>query len=245
MARSRDDRPPGAAPSSAAPPAVPSGGIAADPEGPGAPEEGRPGLLIALEGIDGSGKSTQARLLKETLEARGLEAAIFREPGDTPQGDRIRRLFQEGRTATPEEEMRLFLEDRRLDVRDNIGPALAAGKVVVMDRYYFSSMAYQGALGLDPREIRRANEAFAPRPDLTLVLDVPPDTGVARIHARRDVPNSFERTEYLARVRELFLSFCDGDVVCIDATGEPEAVGREIWRRVERLLRYRGMLEER
>ncbi len=205
----------------------------------------RSGALIALEGIDGSGKSTQARRLCSALEERGLPTVFLHEPGNSEYGDRIRQLFERGRSVSPEEEMRLFLEDRRIDVRDNILPALAAGSVVVMDRYYFSSMAYQGALGLDPERIREENEEFAPRPDLTVILDVLPDTGVTRIRARRDVPNSFERVDYLVQVREMFLTFCSDDVVRVDATGDEDAVQREIQEQVEKLLSARGMLPPR
>jgi len=200
------------------------------------------GALIALEGIDGSGKSTQARRLCAALQERGLSTLLLHEPGDSEYGDRIRQLFEHGRSVSPEEEMRLFLEDRRIDVRDNILPALAAGSVVVMDRYYFSSMAYQGALGLDPDLIREKNEAFAPRPNLTLILDVIPDTGVTRIRARRDVPNSFERADYLLQVREIFLGFCSSDVVRVDASGDVDTVRKEIQQLVGKLLTARGLL---
>lgn len=204
--------------------------------------EQRAGLLIALEGIDGSGKSTQARRLAQALRERGIEAVVFREPGDSVHGDRLREQFEHGRTLSPEEEMRLFVEDRRIDVRDNIGPSLAAGKIVILDRYYFSTMAYQGALGIDPEAIRAENEAFAPRPDLTLVLDVAADTGVARVRGRRDVPDSYEGADYLARVRELFVSFCDGDLLRVDASSDEATVAAEIWHHVADLLRTRGLL---
>ncbi len=142
--------------------------------------------LIALEGIDGSGKSTQARLLCDQLRAVGVDAVVFREPGDSEFGDKLRQQFRHGRTVSPEEEARLFIEDRRIDVGDNIRPALAAGKVVIMDRYYFSTMAYQGALGLDADQLRESNESFAPRPDLTLILDLPAEVSVERIRASRE-----------------------------------------------------------
>ena len=199
------------------------------------------GVLIAFEGIDGSRKSTQARRLCAALEGRGLRTLLLHEPGDSEYGNKIRQLFEHGRSVSPEEEMRLFLEDRRIDVRDNILPALAAGSVVVMDRYYFSSMAYQGALGLDPELIRIKNEEFAPRPDLTLILDLVPDTGVARIRARRDVPNSFERADYLLRVRQMFLTFCGDDVVRVDASGDLDAVQEEIQELVGKLLSTRRL----
>lgn len=190
------------------------------------------GTLIALEGIDGSGKSTQTERLRAALQALGVEAVVFREPGDSEYGDKLREQFRDGRTVAPQEEARLFIEDRRIDVRENILPSLAAGKVVIMDRYYFSTMAYQGALGLDAEELRQTNEAFAPRPRLTLILDVPPDTSAERIRASRDAPDSYEGVEYLAKVRQLFLGFCDGDVVAVDATAGEEELGGEILRRV-------------
>ena len=200
------------------------------------------GILLALEGIDGSGKSTQARWLRDALEARGLRAVVLREPGDSEYGDKLRQQFSEGRTVTPAEEVRLFVEDRRIDVRDNILPALAALQVVVMDRYYFSTMAYQGALGLDPESLRQENEEFAPRPDLTLILDVDPATSLGRIESSRESPDSYEGADYLARVRDLFLSFCDGAVVSIDAAGGEAEVQAAIWDQVEGLLRERGLI---
>lgn len=198
------------------------------------------GTLIALEGIDGSGKSTQACWLRDRLEASGRPVAVFREPGDTEFGDRLREIFRGDRDVSREEEMRLFVEDRRIDVHDNILPALAQGKVVLMDRYYFSTMAYQGALGIDPEEIRAVNEAFAPRPHLTLILDLPAEVGAERIRAARGSQDSFEGVEYLKRVRELFLSFATDDVRVIDAVVEPEVVGGAIWRQVEAFLERRG-----
>ncbi len=195
------------------------------------------GSLIALEGIDGSGKSTQVRLLCEQLRASGADAVVFREPGDSEFGDKLRQQFRDGRTVSPVEEARLFVEDRRIDVRDNIVPALAAGKVVIMDRYYFSTMAYQGALGLDADELRRTNESFAPRPDLTLILDLPAATSVERIRASGEAPDSYEGTEYLQRVRELFLGFCDGDVVRVDATVGVEKLAAEVLGKVLAILK--------
>ena len=185
-------------------------------------------ILVALEGIDGSGKSTQAHLVRDALEARGVDAVVYREPGDSEFGDKLRQQFCDGRTVSPQEEADLFIEDRKIDVRDKILPALAAGKLVVMDRYYFSTMAHQGALGLDVEELRECNEAFAPRPHLTLILDVPAETSAARIHASREAPDSYEGVEYLSRVRDLFLSFVDGDVVAVDATVSTEELAAEV-----------------
>lgn len=190
------------------------------------------GILIALEGIDGSGKSTQAKRLRDRLEASGIPAIVFKEPGDSPFGDKLRQQFRDGRSVSPDEEAQLFIEDRRIDVRDNIGPSMAAGKVVIMDRYYFSTMAYQGALGLDVEALRKTNEAFAPRPDVTLILDLPQEVSLERIRASRDAPDSYEGAEYLGRVRALFLGFRAADVVAIDATVGAEELEGEIFTRV-------------
>lgn len=185
----------------------------------------RSGLLVALEGIDGCGKSTQARWLVERLNELGHRAVTFREPGDSVYGRELRRIFVEGRDITPEREMELFLEDRRIDVRDNIAPALAAGKIVIMDRYYLSSVVYQGVLGLGFERVQEANEAIAPRPDLTLILDIGVDEARKRIRAARGGTNTFEGAEYLEQVRDAYIAYVDGDSIRrVNAVGTAEEV---------------------
>lgn len=163
------------------------------------------GLFIVIEGIDGTGKSTQARRLAAWLEAQGREVVVSREPTDGPWGRRLRESAASGRLS-PAEELDHFLKDRRQHVEELIVPSLAAGKVVILDRYYFSTMAYQGCRGFDPAEIRRLNEAFAPQPDLLLILDLDVDTALERIGTRGDSANEFERRDALQRCREIFLS---------------------------------------
>ena len=195
------------------------------------------GSLIALEGIDGCGKSTQAHRLVDALVDRGERAVTFREPGDSEYGRELRRVFVEGRDISPEEEMRLFLEDRRIDVRDNIAPSLASGCHVVMDRYYLSSVVYQGALGLDPVMIREKNEAIAPRPDLTLILDLPVDIALQRIAASRGQANSFEGREYLEKVRTLYRGyFHEPAIESVDASRAPDEVHQALLSRILRLV---------
>lgn len=194
------------------------------------------GVLIAIEGIDGAGKTTHAARLMDGLNGRDVQAVVFSEPGKSPYGDKIRELSRNGRVASPEEEMELFLKDREIDVRDNIVPALARGKFVIMDRYYFSSMAYQGALGLDPATIRRRNEVFSPRPDLTMILDIDPRKSIKRIYARKDKPNHFEREDYLRSVRELFHTFLSSDVTLVDSDRPIEAVHATVWESVLALI---------
>lgn len=180
----------------------------------------RKGLFIVIEGIDGTGKSTQARRLGEWFIAQGREVVISREPTDQPWGRKLRESAATGRLS-PEDELQYFLKDRRQHVEELIAPSLAAGKVVILDRYYFSSMAYQGARGFDPAEIRRLNEEFAPVPDLLLILDLDVDSAYSRIGARGDSANEFEKRESLERCREIFLSLKDEPFVrVIDSHGD-------------------------
>jgi dTMP kinase len=177
------------------------------------------GVLIVLEGIDGTGKSTQARRLAAHLEGKGLSTLLTQEPTDGPAGVEIRKIIQSGRHGiSPEEEYRLFVQDRREHVEQVLKPALREGKVVILDRYYFSTMAYQGALGIDTGRILRENEAFAPRPDLLIVLDLTPEEAVSRIEKKRgELPNNFEGTEYLSRVRSIFQTLKGPRVIHVPA----------------------------
>ncbi len=192
----------------------------------------RKGSLFVLEGIDGAGKSTQARSLRRRLRARGYDAVSLREPTRGRYGREIRRKAKEIGSLTPEEELELFLKDRRENVERNIAPALASGKVVVLDRYYFSTIAYQGAKGLDPGRIRRRNERFAPRPDLVFILDLPAAAGLGRISGRKSRDVLFERAGYLRRVRRFFEEMRGKTVVHLDAGRDRKEIGGMILRRV-------------
>ncbi len=191
-------------------------------------DESRRGKLILFEGIDGAGKTVQQERSARWLSSKGYPVLTLCEPTHGPAGLKLRRSAAHGR-LTPEEELNLFLEDRRWNVETNIIPALQAGKMVLLDRYYLSSMAYQGARGLDPEMIRRKNEAFAPKPDLILLLDLEPDIALERIKRNRgELPNLFEKRDYLHRVRQIFLSLKDPQLVRIDAARSVEEVWREV-----------------
>ena len=186
------------------------------------------GLFIVIEGIDGTGKSTQARRLGESFQSQGREVVLSREPTDGPWGKRLRESASTGRLS-PEDELQYFLNDRRQHVDELIKPALAEGKVVILDRYYFSTMAYQGARGFDPLEIRKRNEEFAPVPDLLLILDLDVDTAHTRIGVRGDTTNEFEKRENLMRCREIFLSLKDEPFVrVIDSEGTLDEVAMKV-----------------
>jgi dTMP kinase len=186
------------------------------------------GLFIVIEGIDGTGKSTQVRNLGAWFETQGREVVLSREPTNGPWGRKLRQSAATGRLS-PENELGYFLNDRREHVEELIKPALDAGKVVILDRYYFSTMAYQGARGFDPAEIRRMNEAFAPLPDLLLILDLDVDTAHQRIGQRGDSANEFEKRESLEKCREIFLSLRDEPFArVVDASGSLDEVSSKI-----------------
>ncbi len=198
----------------------------------------RRGVLVAFEGIDGAGKSTQVEMLRRHLEGAGYAVVTLQEPTDGPWGRRIKELSLADRPSlSPEEELELFVKDREEDVRTNIQPALEKKCVVLMDRYYFSSMAYQGARGLDPEQIRNQNEAFAPRPDLVIVLLLSPTAGIRRIESERRRNTYFEREKYLEKVQEIFRQTRGPNVHHLDAAKSPKNTHLRVRELTEKVLR--------
>jgi dTMP kinase len=185
------------------------------------------GFLLALEGIDGAGKSVQARAVGAALMARGLEVVLTREPTNGPWGRRLRESAAQGRLS-PEDELHAFLEDRKQHVAELIRPSLETGKVVITDRYYFSTVAYQGARGFDPGELLRMNEAIAIEPHLLVLVDLDPQTSLARIGHRDGRANEFETVAQLARSREIFLSIRKPCPLRLDGRGAPAELRDEI-----------------
>ncbi len=198
------------------------------------------GLFIVFEGLDGAGKTTQVSLLCERLCQDGFEVRRLKEPTDGPWGKKIRHMAQHGRDeVSPETELAWFLKDRRQDVEQNIRPALARGQVVVLDRYYFSTIAYQGARGCDPEQIRQRNEAFAPPPNLLFLLDIPPNQGLERVQQDR-TPDEFEQLEYLERVSAFFARMDFAYLRRIPATLNAEVIHDRIWGDVKTALTQRS-----
>jgi dTMP kinase len=217
-------------------------------------------VLIVLEGAEGAGKTTQLALLAARLRSAGNEVLTLREPGGTPLGDSIRGLLLDpsGDIVAGAEAL-LFLASRAQLVKTEIDPALARGVVVLMDRFFLSTYAYQiDGRGLDERLVRPANElATGGRvPDLTLVLEIPANEGLARASKRSGhdrIEGSGE--EFHSRVENAFERFGHGDwqrdhpecgpVVRIDGRGAPEAVHAGICEALARNLPERfGMLME-
>jgi dTMP kinase len=162
------------------------------------------GLLIDVEGIDGSGKTTHINLIKNWLESLGCKVITLKEPTQGKYGSLIAKLASE-KNLSSEQELDLFIKDREEDVTNNIIPALDAGEIVIMDRYYYSNIAYQAARGLDPANIKEINEKFAPGPDLIIVLDIDPRIGMVRVNERKNKVEHFENVTYLEKVRKQFL----------------------------------------
>ena len=203
----------------------------------------QPGRLIVLEGPEGAGKSTQIRLLADRLEGTGREVLALREPGGTALGDAIRSiLLDSAHEMTPSAEALLFMASRAEIVRLKIDPALTAGVVVLMDRFFLSTYAYQiGGRGLDEDQVRQANALATGGlvPDLTIVIDIAPSDGLARA-ATRGKHDRMERSgdEFHSKVASAFSLFATdewqrshaecGQIVKVDGTGAPETVHRRI-----------------
>ena len=196
------------------------------------------GILIAFEGIDGTGKSTQCRMLGEYLSGKGISNISLAEPTKGEWGLKIRRLLSQGRNGvSPEEELEWFLNDRKEDVELNINPALKAGKVVLMDRYYYSTAAYQGALGFDPQKIRKDNEKFAPLPDRVLIFHNSPEKSLQRIEFSREKKSAFEKRDYLIDVQNIFKSFSGSTVRFILSDDTLENVHENVVREIKDLFK--------
>jgi len=192
------------------------------------------GLLIAVEGIDGAGKSTLVRGLVSALKTKGIAVTHSKEPTNGPWGTKLRASASHGRLSV-EEEIELLLRDRHEHVIELINPALARGEVVILDRYFPSMIAYQGAAGWAVDDLLRRND-FAPRPDLWLLLDLPVTNGHARINARGDTPNHFENEADLQRCRTIFLQLALPNRQIIDAREDEQAVFAQAWTALSALL---------
>lgn len=212
-----------------------------------------PGLFISFEGVEGCGKSTQARALVGRLERVGIPVVFSREPGGTPLGERFREILLDTEHAgmRPETELFLYLASRAEHVDHVIRPALERGDVVVSDRYGDASVAYQGGgrgLGLDT--VERLNELATGgvKPDVTFLMDLDPEEGLQRLVAGRG-EHSRDRMEsevldFHRRVRETYLEASrrePGRFVVIDAGLPRERITDLVTHRVDELLSARGL----
>lgn len=203
------------------------------------------GLFISLEGIDGSGKSTQAAMLTERLRKQGVTVRQTREPGGSEGAEAIRALLVEGDPArwSPETEILLFTAARRDHLERVILPALERGEIVVCDRFADSTRVYQGAARADLRKTVDALHELmiATEPDLTLIVDMDPHTALSRGLARSSGEDRFEDmgAAFQERLAEGFRALAHSApdrCSLVDGTGTPEQVAARIWQAVEPVL---------
>lgn len=201
------------------------------------------GLFIVFEGPEGSGKSTQLRLLTARLDAIGLVPVVTREPGGTAVGDAIRQVLLDPELAmTPLCEFLLYSASRAQHVAEVIAPALTAGRLVLSDRFYGASIAYQGyGRGLSLPFIAELTERVTGglKPDLTLLFDLEPQAGLARI-AARGAKDRLEQADlaFHERVRQGFLQQAQQDPswIVLDATWPQEVLAEAVWEHVKARL---------
>jgi len=205
------------------------------------------GKFIALEGGEGAGKSTQARLLAAALQQRGIDAVLTREPGGTPGAEAIRALLlaNEGDGWHPRAEALLFAAARSDHVERLIAPSLRQGRWVICDRFLDSSRAYQGGGGgLDDRELRQLHQIGSRGllPDLTLLITVTPQIAAARLALRdegRGDRIGSQPAEYHARVASAFMHFAQQEpdrFLAVDGDDTAEVTHNNVMRAVERIL---------
>lgn len=204
------------------------------------------GVLITIEGVEGSGKTTQCRMLAEWLSARGYRVCQTREPDGTVLGETVRAFFEkDGTGPTPLAEVFLFLAARQQHVAQVILPALERGEVVLSDRYADATLAYQGyGRGVDRRLIRELNALATGQlqPDLTLLLDLPAEVGLQRLSGR--ARDAFERMDlaFHQRVRQGYLEIAREEperVVLFRADQSVEGLQAEVRGVVEKLFQRR------
>ncbi len=184
------------------------------------------GFLIALEGIDGAGKTTQAKLLVKWLESNGVKAIYTSEPTDSEIGRIIKKHLKAKRKYSEETIALLFAADRLYHVEKVITPAIDQGKVVVTDRYIHSSIAYQTVTTGRRTWIEHIN-SLAPKPDLSILIDTPVNQAIRRIQTRKKY--LYEKQRFLAQVRKEYLRLVSKrQMIRIDGRGDKLAVNRRI-----------------
>ena len=206
------------------------------------------GVLITLEGGEGAGKSTVLAALRDALAATGREVVCTREPGGTPAGEAIRAvLLDPARTLCAETELLLMMASRAQLVRELVEPALARGAAVVCDRFTDASFAYQGGgRGLDGGRIAELERwAAARKPDLTFLLDLGVEAGLARARGRGGEPDRIEReqADFFERVRAAYLARAAAEPQrfrVVDASQAVEAVVADVTRHLHDFLAARA-----
>jgi dTMP kinase len=181
-------------------------------------------VFIAIEGIDGAGKTTQVRMLRSALERVGIMPVVSKEPTNGQWGRIIKDSAVSGRLS-PNAELDAFVKDRAEHVETIIAPALRLNEIVILDRYFYSSIAYQGSRGANVDEVKGLMESMFPIPDAVFILDIDPMLSVHRIaHSRGEEPNHFEDRGNLAKAREIFLSMSGPNIHHVEGANARSAI---------------------
>ncbi|MBX5326687.1 MAG: dTMP kinase [Candidatus Bathyarchaeia archaeon] len=197
------------------------------------------GVFICIEGLDASGKTTQSKLLVKNLRKRGFNAVYTTEPSKGQVGRLIRRhvLYGKNRSSAVLEAL-LFAADRISHIENEVKPLLDEGKIVVSDRYLYSSLAYQGATGLELKWIEEINR-WAKKPDLAIYIDIPPEIVLRRLKRKKSVMENLKNQK---NVREIYLKLVKTGVLKLVEGNKPKkAVAKEILNMVTNLLSGPGI----
>ena len=195
----------------------------------------RKGFFMCVEGLDGCGKTTQTKLLVKNLQAQGFNALYTAEPSRGKIGSFLKKYCLQGeKRVSSEVEALLFAADRVEHLKEEVVPALNEGRIVVSDRYIYSSLAYQGAVKLDLGWIREINK-WTISPDLAVFIDVEPEIAIQRVKSKKSV---MENLETQRKVREVYMNFVErGELVKIDGYGSKNKVASEMLTVALRFLR--------
>jgi dTMP kinase len=184
-------------------------------------------LFIVFEGIDGSGKTTQSEMLQRFFLDNGIESRWMMEPTEGKWGRKIREILKGEDMPHAEEMLRLFILDRKDDVTSNITPCMNGNIIVILDRYYYSNAAYQGAMGLSPDHIIAENRKMGfPEPDRVYLIDVTPETALERLAERNSEGERelFEKSAFLKRVREIYHQLAGKNFLIVDGSGSIDEI---------------------
>ena len=191
------------------------------------------GKLIVIEGIDGSGKSTCAKNLAEKLNSINIKTIYTFEPTHSHYGAKLRDgMLSEDLDA--EEELLLFVKDRKEHIEYMIKPALEEGYFIILDRYFYSSIAYQGAKGIDINRIMNLHKDFIVKPDIVFIFHLPIDIALNRIISKRGIADRFENETYLKKVDKIFHSFNEPFIYHIDTNKDINIINDELFNILEK-----------
>lgn len=191
------------------------------------------GKLIVIEGIDGSGKSTCAKNLAEKLNSINIKTIYTFEPTHSRYGAKLREGMLSEDLDT-EEELLLFVKDRKEHIEYMIKPALEEGYFIILDRYFYSSIAYQGAKGIDINRIINMHKDFIIKPDIVFIFHLPIDIALNRIISKRGIADRFENETYLKKVDKIFHSFNEPFIYHIDTDKDIKIINDELFNILEK-----------